>query len=559
MIVKHSTNDLLEQLAKLRNDYLATLPTELKNLQKLAAGLSGGEHERASLEALHHRLHKLSGSGGTFGLPELSNIARVQENKIKAWLSGSLYDVDVKELCELAKGVSSLVDTVEDVKWPVLSASISSSGPAVGHTLTVWLVEDDNLLGQQLQRQLESFNYEVELFSNIDEAEKAAETSQPHMLIMDVLFSEAGENATEVLWKRPFLSKLACPLLFISASDDFNSRVRAVRLGAEAYILKPLDIPRLVNRMDQIFVQRRALPQRVLIVDDDSNLVEHHRLVLMNAGMRVEVLPQLDTIIETLSAFQPELILMDMHMPEYSGSELAGVIRQYDKWDSLPIVYLSSETDLDQQVQAMKRGADDFLTKPISPEQLVAAVHVRIERARHLEGQISKDSLTGLLKHANIKEAVEAEVMRAQRSGKAVTVAMLDIDHFKAVNDSYGHAVGDVVISSLATLLRQRLRQSDIVGRYGGEEFIAVLPDCDNQIAFQLLDDLRLRFADIRFSHNLIEFSCSLSVGLACSDQYPISNGEGYLIAADEALYAAKRGGRNQVQLSSVTLKNGKR
>ena len=559
MIVKHSTNDLLEQLAKLRNDYLATLPTELKNLQKLAAGLSGGEHERASLEALHHRLHKLSGSGGTFGLPELSNIARVQENKIKAWLSGSLYDVDVKELCELAKGVSSLVDTVEDVKWPVLSASISSSGPAVGHTLTVWLVEDDSLLGQQLQRQLESFNYEVELFSNIDEAEKAAETSQPHMLIMDVLFSEAGENATEVLWKRPFLSKLACPLLFISASDDFNSRVRAVRLGADAYILKPLDIPRLVNRMDQIFVQRRALPQRVLIVDDDSNLVEHHRLVLMNAGMRVEVLPQLDTIIETLSAFQPELILMDMHMPEYSGSELAGVIRQYDKWDSLPIVYLSSETDLDQQVQAMKRGADDFLTKPISPEQLVAAVHVRIERARHLEGQISKDSLTGLLKHANIKEAVEAEVMRAQRSGKAVTVAMLDIDHFKAVNDSYGHAVGDVVISSLATLLRQRLRQSDIVGRYGGEEFIAVLPDCDNQIAFQLLDDLRLRFADIRFSHNLIEFSCSLSVGLACSDQYPISNGEGYLIAADEALYAAKRGGRNQVQLSSVTLKNGKR
>ena len=559
MIVKHSTNDLLEQLAKLRNDYLATLPTELKNLQKLAAGLSGGEHERASLEALHHRLHKLSGSGGTFGLPELSNIARVQENKIKAWLSGSLYDVDVKELCELAKGVSSLVDTVEDVKWPVLSASISSSGPAVGHTLTVWLVEDDSLLGQQLQRQLESFNYEVELFSNIDEAEKAAETSQPHMLIMDVLFSEAGENATEVLWKRPFLSKLACPLLFISASDDFNSRVRAVRLGAEAYILKPLDIPRLVNRMDQIFVQRRALPQRVLIVDDDSNLVEHHRLVLMNAGMRVEVLPQLDTIIETLSAFQPELILMDMHMPEYSGSELAGVIRQYDKWDSLPIVYLSSETDLDQQVQAMNRGADDFLTKPISPEQLVAAVHVRIERARHLEGQISKDSLTGLLKHANIKEAVEAEVMRAQRSGKAVTVAMLDIDHFKAVNDSYGHAVGDVVISSLATLLRQRLRQSDIVGRYGGEEFIAVLPDCDNQIAFQLLDDLRLRFADIRFSHNLIEFSCSLSVGLACSDQYPISNGEGYLIAADEALYAAKRGGRNQVQLSSVTLKNGKR
>jgi diguanylate cyclase (GGDEF)-like protein len=308
----------------------------------------------------------------------------------------------------------------------------------------------------------------------------------------------------------------------------------------------------MVNRMVQVLEQRRALPQRVLIVDDDVDLAAHYRLALLSAGMEVEVLHEPEVILETLSAFRPELVLMDMYMPKFSGPDLAGVIRQYDKWTSLPIIYLSAETDLDKQVEAMNRGADDFLTKPISDAQLISSVRGRIERARHLDGQINKDSLTGLLKHASIKEAIELEVIRSRRSGKPVSVAMLDIDHFKMVNDTYGHAMGDVVISSIAMLLRQRLRQSDIIGRYGGEEFAVALPECDSKTAYQLLDDLRQRFASVRFSHDGKDFNCAISVGLASSADYADSNGAQLLIAADAALYAAKRGGRNQVRLAPV-------
>jgi diguanylate cyclase (GGDEF)-like protein len=543
---------IAEQLAQLRDVYLSRLPAELGALKKLADDLSGGEHERTSLEELHHRLHKLAGSGGTFGLPALGAAAGILESRVKDWLAGSLYDMDEKSHHDFAADVSALVATLAEVEMPPSSAVFESAGPALGQSLSIWLVEDDVLLGRELMRQLGSFNYILRMFTSIDEAEAAAQIEQPHMLIMDVMYWKEGENATEVLSRRPHLGQLACPLLFISSTDDFQSRVRAVQLGAEGYILKPLDIPRLVNHMEQVFAHRHAPSQRVLIVDDDADLAAHYRLALMSAGIEADVLSQPDAIIEKISAFRPELVLMDMHMPVYSGADLAGVIRQFDKWDSLPIVYLSAETDLDKQIEAMDRGADDFLTKPISDAQLIAAVHVRIERARHLERQISKDSLTGLLKHASIKEAVEAEVMRAQRSGKPASVAMLDIDHFKLVNDTYGHAVGDVVISSVAVLLRQRLRQSDIVGRYGGEEFVAVLPECDTKIAHQLLDDLRQRFAAVRFSHEGKEFTCALSVGLACSDQYPLSNGEGLLVAADEALYAAKRGGRNQVRVAPV-------
>ena len=251
---------------------------------------------------------------------------------------------------------------------------------------------------------------------------------------------------------------------------------------------------------------------------------------------------------DRLEAFRPELVLMDLYMPDYPGQELAGVIRQYDNWASLPIVFLSAETDLDVQLQAVGKGADDFLTKPINDAQLVAAVRVRIERARQLSVQISRDSLTGLLKHAAIKEMVDIEAARSRRTGKPATVAMLDIDHFKAVNDTYGHAVGDLVISSVAMLLRQRLRRSDVIGRYGGEEFAVILPECDIEDAQRLLEDIRLRFSTVHFNHEDREFTCTLSAGLASSSQFPDHGGSELLVAADEALYQAKRGGRNQIR-----------
>jgi diguanylate cyclase (GGDEF)-like protein len=125
---------------------------------------------------------------------------------------------------------------------------------------------------------------------------------------------------------------------------------------------------------------------------------------------------------------------------------------------------------------------------------------------------------------------------------------MLDIDHFKTVNDTYGHGVGDVVISSVATLLRQRLRQSDVVGRYGGEEFVAVLPACDAKDARIVLEDIRRRFADIRFSHEGKTFCCTISAGIAASTPEHERSSAELLIAADAALYAAKRGGRDQVR-----------
>jgi diguanylate cyclase (GGDEF)-like protein len=212
----------------------------------------------------------------------------------------------------------------------------------------------------------------------------------------------------------------------------------------------------------------------------------------------------------------------------------------------VPIVYLSAETDNNRQMNALIKAGDDFLTKPISDNALIAAVFSRAQRARLLSNALSRDSLTGLLKHGDIKEQVGIELERAQRSGKPASVAMLDIDFFKKVNDSYGHAAGDNVIRALANLLRQRLRRVDSLGRYGGEEFLVVLPDCPAEQARRILDEIRQRFAELHFIAGEQQFSVTLSAGIA-STRDDSAQANDLLERADRALYAAKHGGRNQV------------
>lgn len=539
---------LLKQLEQLRQGYLARLPDELVALRALAERLRGGERDRANLLELQQRLHRLAGSGTTFGCASLSAAARFLEHKIKDWLAVDLTHLDAAAIRVLATELALLGVDADPAATVPDPAAVDMPAVVVGHPFRIWLVDDDRELAEQLKSQIEAFNYQVHVFVSIAEAELAAQSESPDLLIINVLFTQAGDNAAQVLPQTTALRALECPLLFISEQDDFQSRIRAVQLDAAGYLLKPLDVPRLVKRILELLGQRHAQPQRVLIVEDDADLAEHMRLTLLAAGMVVEVLQNRQEIMESIATFRPELVLMDLHMPDYSGPDLAGVIRQYEDYLNLPIVYLSAETDLRQQIKAINRGSDDFLTKPIPDAQLVAAVRARIARARQLDELISKDSLTGLLKHSSIKQAARVEVERAHRTRRPVTLAMLDIDHFKSVNDNYGHASGDVVIAAVATLLRQRLRQSDLVGRYGGEEFVAVLPECDADSAMHLMNDIRQRFSTLRFSHQGKPFICTISIGLVCSADFSERDSEQLLVLADQALYSAKRGGRNRVR-----------
>jgi diguanylate cyclase (GGDEF)-like protein len=286
-------------------------------------------------------------------------------------------------------------------------------------------------------------------------------------------------------------------------------------------------------------------PYRVLLIDDDVFSMERHRIMLETWGIVAKCVSNPVDVMTVIDEFKPDLLMIDLNMPLCSGIELAKVIRFHKQWIHIPIIFLSGELDANRQMTALKTGGDEFITKPVVERPFVSMILMRAKRARQLAELMIRDSLTGLLKHTEIKDRLCHELARARRNKTTVSVAMLDIDKFKRINDTYGHPVGDTVIATLAHLLRRALRTTDIVGRYGGEEYMVVMPDSDVANAIRKLDLLRREFEAIGFHHKDLEFHCSFSGGVSDSDS---SDKIDLLIEkADMALYRAKTQGRNQI------------
>ncbi len=535
------------ELAKLRDSYLEKLPADLDALAQLALKLPATA-ERAQLEEIHLRLHKLAGSGGTFGLTKMSERARHLENIARDWLEGTLPDAGQAVLREWAAGVQDLSEMLASVT-NVTPAEAAETGVYVrARAASIWVVGDEARLGRDVQRYLQPFGYEVSTFPNF----AAAEAAQIHGLRPDALIVDEMTQRAEgrLLQEHVLLRSARCPMLFASSSGDFQSRLNAVRLGAYGYLPEPLNPAQLLEHLGALFGTEHEERPRVLIVDDDTMLSAHFRLVLSAAGMEVEVLNDAKAVIESVRIFSPDMILIDVHMSACTGPELAALIRHHENWVGLPIVYLTTEQDGEGQLRETEWGAEDFLVRPLSDAHLVAAVRMRATRARNLAEILIKDHLTGLLRHTAVTEAMDKELSRARRSGKPLCVVIADIDHLAQLNAAHGHALGDEVIRELAHLLRNRLRKSDVIGRYGGEEFAIVLPECDAKTALGIMNDVRERFSSLHFQHGEHEFSCTLSAGVASFSPHAQVTVDDLLHAVSVALHKAKLSGRNQVRVA---------
>jgi len=563
-LTETDTADIATKLAVLRDDYKARIQKELAELEKLerkvrsllnAPGGESGEALNSLLADMHLITHRLAGSAGTFGFSALGGHARILEHQIdrvlKTLAEGERppWTAARKNLVALYEEMRRNLDTAQGASLPLEGGSEKSADKRGQSRVAV--VEDDPHVGGELLLTLQHFGFDVSLYTRLDAARNAVLSDPPDVIVLDEHFEHESQTGTEwVQAMQPHLRQLPA-VIFISSGEDFEMLYRAAAAGGQGYYPKPVNVPRLVARLDQLASRHQEAPYRILIVDDDAELARHFELLLKQAGMNAETLSDPADLLQVLHRFRPDLVLMDVYMPGYSGVTLSRLLRLHDEWLSLPIVYLSGETDLDRQLEAMDIGADDFITKPIADRHFVASVQVRARRARQVSDLIDRDSMTGLLKHARIKEELHYELARARRQKQPLSVVMLDIDHFKGVNDTYGHAVGDLVISALSNLLTQRLRRTDKIGRYGGEEFMVVLPECDAETARGIIDDLREHFAAIPFTTGAGEFFSTISAGIAGADpEGPEGDGEALLNEADAALYQAKGNGRNRVEVA---------
>ena len=400
---------------------------------------------------------------------------------------------------------------------------------------------------EQLAQRLEFFGMTALPFDSANGFRDAVLERHPAAILMDVDFSGPGCGLQLAQAVQEGLEH-KIPLLFFSRQDtDTPTRLAAVRAGGQEFFTGNLDASNLFERIEVLTHVAQYEPYKALIIDDSRAQATHTERVLNSAGIITRTLIEPIAAMTQLAEFQPDLIILDMYMPECNGPELAKVIRHNDRYVSVPIIYLSAEDDLDKQLDAMSEGGDDFLTKPIKPRHLIATVRNRAARARNLKARMVRDSLTGLFNHTHTLQLLEDARFRAERDGQHLSFAMIDIDFFKKVNDTYGHPMGDRVIKSLALFLKQRLRKSDHIGRYGGEEFAVVMPDTDAQSAKLVLDEIRQRFAEIQYSAQPHELSCTFSCGIA--QLAPELDGKLLSQQADQALYVAKHGGRNRVEI----------
>jgi diguanylate cyclase (GGDEF)-like protein len=544
-----------ERIARLRATFVEQLPQRLDAMHALWASLQGGGDNAETIDGLHRGLHNLKGTASSFGYTDLAHAAEQAEACVMAALESGAGALAAKCVADVGGSLAALSAQAQVLMGAVGDAWDESPSFALpgGATRTdasaagrlVYVCDDDSLLLEKIATQITCFGYQCQCFSSTAALRTAVLAKSPDALIMDIHFPGGEDDGTQALAALHQELGAKVPTLFLSGSSDFDARIKAVQAGGEAFLHKPTEALALVSALDILTGQQQPGAYRILIVDDEPQVASYHSVLLQEAGMQTYELGDPTRILSVLEEFRPDLVLMDIYLPQCNGRDLAALIRQLPDYVSIPIIYLSSELDHKKQFSAMRVGAEGFLTKPVNPDQLVESVGVRAERMRVLRGMMARDSLTGLLNHSETTRTLENAVAVARRTGTSMCFAMIDIDHFKHVNDSYGHPTGDQVLLGLSRLLQQRLRASDTVGRYGGEEFALILQDVDLPRACELVDALRDAFSRIQFHAAHADFGCTFSAGVASVTSH------GTLAslreAADQALYVAKKAGRNRV------------
>ncbi|MFO8142829.1 MAG: diguanylate cyclase [Marinobacter sp.] len=555
-----ASNSLHERLQVLRDRFVERAQGDIRTLCNFADLSDRHQLVKHDLVTCYQLLHRMAGSAGTFGLPELGAAARVIEKQIQPLAEAPEDSVDdqldaVSVPASLAEAIRKLTDLIQNppeskdsVPEPANDGEDSFGG---SHGMQIHVMalthSPDYLSGLVAELAVYGFLCDVASLSQPETAvTRLTQYSGATMILcLDSELDDVLKFRTESL---PKAEHRRFPVICIGHDSSFVSRYRVAERGATAYFCEPLDVPEMAERIESLALERGSrLPDRILIVDDDQELGEHYCLVLNRAGIKARLVSEPFELMSELSAFEPDLVLMDVQLGGYSGVTLARLIRYEPRWLGLPIVYLSSEDNPENQLDALAKGADEFLVKPVTDDYLVRSVRIRCYRARQLSDLMNRDSLTGLLKHSLIKQEVDKELARCRRSGHPSCVVMLDLDHFKRVNDTWGHGQGDIVIRTLANLLRNRLRETDMIGRYGGEEFLLVLPHCEPRIAAEFIGAIGKSFADLAFWSGEESFQVTLSAGIASINDFPVAGQA--IEAADQALYERKHAGRNGVTI----------
>ncbi len=409
----------------------------------------------------------------------------------------------------------------------------------------ILVVDDDPDFRTWLEAEAREVGIVLACVATGREALELLQQRLPHCLFVDVhLGAEHGSDLVRVVRRLPGAEHL--PIVSISASPAVPDRLACLHAGADAYLTKPIRLTHLLDAVERLTTAPLHGRHGVLLLGARGPALAPLCDTLTHAGIDLTQIHQPTDLFTQLSDRQPDLaILADTSI---SALDACRLVRADAQLDDLPVVAVCSAVDRHTSTTLLRAGADDYLTLPVVSEEVVARILGRLQRHALIRALSSRDPLTGLYNRRYLDRCLLAEVHLATRSGQPLSAALIDIDHFKQVNDTLGHPAGDAVLRELSAELRASFRRADLCARYGGEEFLVLMRDLDATTCRGLIDRFRARFASHRFAF-APHLSVTLSAGIASIPEHA-RDAESLVRAADQALYVSKRSGRDQATVS---------
>lgn len=449
-----STSSVENKLTALRTAYINDLPIKFSEIERLWLIMAGPHWQGIHTQELHRLLHSMAGSGTTFGAPEVSHIAQQLEQRFKLIISENR-NATAQERADMSDVFRELDRAVADAIKTIPEKAIIKNTDTVkepANVKLIYLLSDDVGVIPRYQAELGEAGFSTESFSDSNEFVAQIKCNPPLAVIVDVASPENSFRELQHLQHILAEGQRPPSILYASGRNDIETRLAALKIGAERFFTKPVNFTKLIETLTGLTQQAPREAYRVLIVDDVETLSEFYSTTLEKAGFDTRVINNPLYALTELEKFSPDLMLMDVYMSECSGLELAAVIRQDNQYAEMPIVFLSTETDLDKQMAAMNLGGDEFLTKPIEPQHLVAAVLARAKRSRWL-ARLRNELQTALQENERQKIEIQRKEERLKRSQRYSNIGTWDwyikkneIYWSERVMPLFGHDEGEVVV-----------------------------------------------------------------------------------------------------------------
>jgi diguanylate cyclase (GGDEF)-like protein len=402
--------------------------------------------------------------------------------------------------------------------------------------------------------------------SLVDELQRACAAMHHHLVCVDSAqhaLRETRRTRFEVCFVHTELSDMAglslvrslrrevgesLPVAYVGIAQQVSDRLEGVHAGVSLYINETAGFDAVTQALRHLQNLGTHGVSRILVIDDeDSTMADVVSDELSRGKFQVSCLTSPLRILELLAEVRTDLLVIHAEMKGLGGFELCRTLRAMPEWQTLPIMLVGESHTDEVRVAAYRSGADDYISSSAEEGVIRACVEARLERSRTVQERADRDGLTGLLIRRAFNDGLLSHMALARRRGSTVAVCLIDLDHFKSINDTYGHIAGDRVLSALGRLLSSSFRVEDLRGRWGGEEFVVAFSDESADSAKAILERARKEFVRFYFDGEHGErFHAAFSAGIAC---YPEAGEtiEDVFKVADRRLYAVKEAGRNNI------------